>query len=368
MAEGIKPGCNPSKDAIRSSHSSEVFPSHYKAYRNDRSSLGGGVFILIHEDLVSIEQPQFVTSCEVTWVKVQLKGCKELFIGCYYMPHRNRDLVKELDRSLELLTEKKDRRIVLCGDFNCPDINWPSLSVTAPSDRLVHQDLIDLSIKFDLTQMQELPTRQDNTLDLVFTSNPSLVKSATVVPGISDHDIVVVDSDTKPHYNRQKPRKSLLFGKANWDTLRDSCKAMRSTVKQMYDHGTNIENLWTHFKSTLLQEIETHIPSRVSKRRNSPPWLNHTLRKMIRRKTRLHRQAKKTGKWENYRHIQRECNRAFRRAEWSYVNNTIQEGLANNNSKPFWSYIKSKQQDNVGVSPLKRKGQLLSDSKSKADI
>ena len=89
---------------------------------------------------------------------------------------------------------------------------------------------------------------------------------------------------------------------------------------------------------------------------------------MVRRKTRLHRQAKKTGKWENYRHFQRECKRAFRRAEWTCVNNTIQDGLENNNSKPFWRYLKAKQQDNIGVSPLKRKGQLLSDSRSKTDI
>ena len=118
----------------------------------------------------------------------------------------------------------------------------------------------------------------------------------------------------------------------------------------------------------LLNEVETHVPSKMFKSRNSPPWLSHKLRKMVRRKTRLHRQAKKTGKWENYRHFQRECKRAFRRAEWTYVNNTIQDGLENNNSKPFWRYVKAKQQDNIGVSPLKRKGQLLSDSRSKADI
>ncbi|KAK3107538.1 hypothetical protein FSP39_016928 [Pinctada imbricata] len=363
--KGIKPGSNPTSDSIKSC---EVFSSHYKSYRNDRSSLGGGVFILVHEDLISVEQPEFVTICEITWVKVHLKGCKELYIGCFYMPHRNRDLIKELDRSLELLTVKKDRQIILCGDFNCPDVDWTSLSVTSPVDRIVHQDLIDLSIKFDLTQVQESPTRQGNILDLVFTTNPSLIKSTTVIPGISDHDIVVVDSDTKPHYNRQKPRKSFLFGKANWDALRVKCKVIYDTITQLYQQNKTIEDIWSYFKSTLLKEIETHIPSRTSRRRKSPPWLNHSLRKMSRRKTRLHTQAKKTRKWENYRHFQRECKRAYRRAEWSYVNNTIQEGLLNNNSKPFWSYVKSKQQDNIGVSPLKRKGQLLSDSKSKAVI
>ena len=86
------------------------------------------------------------------------------------------------------------------------------------------------------------------------------------------------------------------------------------------------------------------------------------------RKNRLHKQARKTNRWNNYRQFQRECKRAFRRAEWSYVNNVIQDGLAQNNTKPFWRYVKSKQQDNIGVSPLKRDGVLHSDNKSKAEI
>ena len=51
-----------------------------------------------------------------------------------------------------------------------------------------------------------------------------------------------------------------------------------------------------------------------------------------------------------------------------YVNKTTQEGFENNNSKPFWRYIKSKRQDNIGTAPLKRKGSLFSDSKDKAQI
>ena len=50
------------------------------------------------------------------------------------------------------------------------------------------------------------------------------------------------------------------------------------------------------------------------------------------------------------------------------MNNTIQEGFDNNNSKPFWRYVKAKRQDNVGVAPLKVKGTLHSESKNKAQI
>lgn len=42
-------------------------------YRNDRGTLGGGVFIVVHSELVSIEQHEAVTECEIEWVKAKLK-------------------------------------------------------------------------------------------------------------------------------------------------------------------------------------------------------------------------------------------------------------------------------------------------------
>jgi hypothetical protein len=55
-------------------------------------------------------------------------------------------------------------------------------------------------------------------------------------------------------------------------------------------------------------------------------------------------------------------------SEWDYINSTINEGLQSNNSKAFWKYIKSKKQDNIGVSPLKQGVQLVTNRKEKAEI
>ena len=78
-------------------------------------------------------------------------------------------------------------------------------------DREVQQALLDLNTDFNLTQAYGQPTRENNLLDLIFTTNPSLIKSTTNAPGISDHDMVIVDSDTKPHYTKQRPRKCFIF-------------------------------------------------------------------------------------------------------------------------------------------------------------
>ena len=81
-------------------------------------------------------------------------------------------------------------------------------------DREIQQADLDLSADFNLTQVHDKPTREENLLDLVLTKNPSLIKSTNNTPGISDHDIVVVDSDTKPYYAIQKHRKCFVFSKA----------------------------------------------------------------------------------------------------------------------------------------------------------
>ena len=59
---------------------------------------------------------------------------------------------------------------------------------------------------------------------------------------------------------------------------------------------------------------------------------------------------------------------SFRKAETEFLNNIITKGLEENNTKPFWKYIKSNKQDNIGVAPLKANGKLVNDSTGKANI
>ena len=98
---GVKPGKPPDTNAIKPS---EVFPPDYASYRNDRGALGGGVFILANENLVSGKIPEASDPDEVIWTKVQTQGNKELYVGSFYMPHRQKAHLDCLDRSLQKIT------------------------------------------------------------------------------------------------------------------------------------------------------------------------------------------------------------------------------------------------------------------------
>ena len=64
----------------------------------------------------------------------------------------------------------------------------------------------------------------------------------------------------------------------------------------------------------------------------------------------------------------RKTQRAVRQAHCTYVNSVLNSSLESGNTKPFWSYVKSKRNDNIGVSGLKKGGILYQESSDKANI
>ena len=53
----------------------------------------------------------------------------------------------------------------------------------------------------NLIQTVREPTRNGNTLAIFLTNRPTLVNKCTTIPGLSDHDSVVTDTEAK----RSKP-------------------------------------------------------------------------------------------------------------------------------------------------------------------
>ena len=80
---------------------------------------------------------------------------------------------------------------VICGDFNCPDIEWQLNQ--CPSD-ICQKMLCEFAVFNGFTQCTPEPTRSGNLLDLVLVSDPLAVSDITVAPpfSTSDHNLVDV--------------------------------------------------------------------------------------------------------------------------------------------------------------------------------
>jgi hypothetical protein len=76
-----------------------------------------------------------------------------------------------------------------------PHINWQSTTVnTNPQyGKALNDKMVEITNNSDLTQVINVPTRRQNILDLLMTTNPSLISNTEVHPGMSDHEIVIAD-------------------------------------------------------------------------------------------------------------------------------------------------------------------------------
>lgn len=321
----------------------------------------------MYKSITSMEQPTYITDGEIEWVNIKIKNNKDFLVGSYYMPHREQRHLEELNKSLDKIDQHNKKNIILTGDFNCSNIRWDLSTANGP-DREIQQELIDIMGSNNLTQIHNSPSREGNLLDLVFVSNPTVVKSSINVPGISDHDIIITDLETKVQHQKTTPRKRYIYNKANWKCIENDLNNLQNIVNDKDQQGADVQELWDTFKKNLFESMDKNIPNKEIKSRNTIPWIKKRERKMFKKKQRLYKQARKTNKWTNYRSFQKECKRQLRKSEWEYVNNNIIDGLNNNNTKPFWKYVKSKRQDSGGIAPLKKGTNLICDSKEKAEL
>ena len=101
------------------------------------------------------------------------------------------ETVENLSDSLEI-TNIKVRDIVIQGDFNQANVDWPTNStiVNHSASKETAEKLIQLSQIYGLEQYMDKPTSGKSILDLVFVNNSPLIDKVMVIPGLSDHDAV----------------------------------------------------------------------------------------------------------------------------------------------------------------------------------
>ena len=197
---------------------------NYTIYRKDRDDNYGGVMVTISNCIPSIYISILDTCCEILWVKLSIPTCKDLYVCAYYRSHiSDLDSLVQLNNSFSKLADLiRDPMIWLSGDFNAPSINWQTLSIPPGSPYLSTQQLLlDIIQDHGLSQMVLEPTRSDNTLDLFFTSVPTLIEKIQIIPGLSDHDVVVVQTKMRISATKQTNRRIPLYNKANCEAVRN---------------------------------------------------------------------------------------------------------------------------------------------------
>ena len=201
--------------------------------------------------------------------------------------------------------------------------------------------------------------------------------SCEVIPGISDHDIPLLDVSTRVLLNKRSPRKILQYHKANFEGLVKSIADFSAKFCRDFacSERWDVETMWKGFKHAILKAMDVYIPTKlVSARKQSLPWISREIKIAIRKCNNLFRKAQNSNNSADrdaYAKQRSLVQSMIRQSYWDHMEHKIvgDDGEPTASiQKNFWSYIKATKKDRVGTAPLKDNGILFSDAKNKAEI
>ena len=189
--------------------------------------------------------------------------------------------------------------------------------------------------------MVDEPTCENNILDLVLMANSELINNLEVGEPFSDHNSITFIVNTRPYQQRISTKENYAFNKPDWNHLRSlfSYSPWYFTLEQQ-----DINANWEVWKDLYFAAVNESIPKYRHKRKNIAPWITKDLIKLSRKKKHLYKKAKKSNSedhWVAYRTLNNTLKKKCNSAKWSHLKALADKLQVENNSKPFWNYMRS---------------------------
>lgn len=318
----------------------DVFPSDYRAFRRDRHTRGGGVAVLVRQDITAVLLRQ-TANLETLSLKILCRNTSFLLFAVYRAPDSPPQFLQDLHEHMASFVHNK---IFLIGDFNLPGIDW--IRGTYSADVSVNNEhLRDIILMHNLQQVVTEPTRisaaSASILDLIFISQTFQEFSVSVEQGISDHELVAFSCTIDlPKSTSCKTVSVKDYSRANdvsvLDYLDDSLSAFG---------GHDAAKLWDEFKNICMHCIDNFIPSRTKKTSKPTPWMT---REIVHAKRKVKRLRRRGISRDEIVPCQAKLNEAVRAAKLRYFQFTLPNFIRTAPSK-FWSFLskKSKPVDHI---------------------
>ncbi len=140
----------------------------------------------------------------------------KLTIGTVYRPSEQQ-AADDTALYAEIQAMTQNKRSVIIGDFNCPNIDWTTLNGDQKGNRLL--EMLEDAI---LTQIVTQHTRENNLLDLILVSDSDLTRECQVGEKLSgcDHHIFRLTIRTVHDLSENKSRIPD-YRKANFNLARE---------------------------------------------------------------------------------------------------------------------------------------------------
>jgi hypothetical protein len=338
---------------------SEISLSGFTCYRKDRSIIksgrGGGVLLYVHNSLSStLAQNLNDLKSESVWCNIKVDKVKHLLVGCCYRSQQVTD--HELDDLNLAIRMASAQQVLIMGDFNFPHINWSNLESNDKSS----EQFLDLIQDCYLTQHVLVPTRGNNILDLVLTSESSMVDTVEVREhfATSDHNVLMWKVQCKTELHESSTVR-YAYHKANYNTMNEWLSRVNWSDELK---GMDANGMWIRFSSIMNEAIELFVP-KSGKGKSNVQWMNRKALRARKNKMKMwtkYKESKTYNNWIEYKRVSNKAVKEYRKAKRKFEKKLVNN--IRNNPKSFYSYVRSKSRTKDAVGPVvDRNGQMVDD-------
>ena len=344
----------------------EISINGYTLIRKDRSDInksrGGGVAMYVKNELNPLCKPEINGDnfSESVWCSIRC-GREDTLLGvCYRAPDST---VHNDEKLYKLISEVSKGRVVIMGDFNFAELDWSSM------DKLdVSHPFVESTNNNFLCQVIDEPTRGRNYLDLVLSSEESMVQNVLVEEPFetSDHQVIRFEILSK----KVECAKNTL----KYDYYKTDYNAVREDIKSFkFDNSLNITEInqsWLNIKQNILNVRDKYVGFK-KKAKSKSKWATNKVRKCREKKKKAWLEYTASGRDERLHEIYKthlrnsvnENRKAKRSFEVRLADNI------KNDTKSFFAYVNSKKRANNKIGPLKDSlGNVIQNNTEAADL
>ena len=304
---------------------------------------------------------------------LQLRTAPVVFIAvCYCKPAPDEGILEKTMLALhEIIARNPAGRLIAVGDFNIPGIGWVQSHNGAArvdgSHKLPQRALsfLDLCALAGLSQHVFHPTRGDNVLDLVLSSQMDIETTVRDGSFRSDHSEEVCSFRTIKVDTPLVTRSSALYYKrADFIGMRTLLGLFPWSIFDRMEVNDAVEL----FYDVLENAIREYVPIVVIKRKY-PPWFDRELRALLKAKESAFRRLKRNRSEESENRF-KEKRSAFKDmsdGKYSQYLSELTQDLKTN-PKRFWSLLKSLKGSSRTMAVFNDNGVHVTDDKGKASL
>jgi hypothetical protein len=261
-----------------------------------------------------------------------------------------------------LATRNLTKRSIIGGDLNLPQASWNGDAEKASGFQAFVKNLV-----WDNghTQVVSGPTRGDAMLDIYILRPESSIISCNFVPGISDHNGVLLEVEW--HEKCREPQVERTVQVYHKTDVLGLQAFLREKFQLWAGNGSSVEEIWNSYKDSIFEGIRSYVHKKILSKNLDPEYYNREV-KWLKVKVRKAYNTTKFGQ-----HYQADLNRlpkellvAKKKAQETFLRSVFQnEGRC---WTEFFKYVKRRKGNRENIPVIKdRNGKLVTEPLEKAN-